>query len=172
MRIKSERDFWAGLMFVVVGVAFAVAATDYSMGPACQSQDPCAASLWARFSQLSEQPGAGYFPLGLSILLAVVGAGVLFKALTFESVAGDPIGQVAWRPLVAVVASVVLFGVMLEPFGLVLTVPVLVVVSSLASDAFRWKGVLVAAVVLTVLSWLIFVWALKLAIPVWPAFVG
>ena len=65
MRIKSERDFWSGLMFIVVGVIFAVGATNYSMGPACPPNDPCAANLWARLSQLSAHPGAGYFPLGL-----------------------------------------------------------------------------------------------------------
>ena len=69
MKIKSERDFWSGLMFIAVGVGFAIGATNYSMGPACPPNDPCAANLWARMSQLSAHPGAGYFPLGLAILL-------------------------------------------------------------------------------------------------------
>jgi hypothetical protein len=170
LRIKSERDFWSGLMFVVVGVVFAVGATNYSMGPACLPQDPCAANLWARLSQLSARPGAGYFPLGLSILLAILGAVVLFKALTFESEGGDPVGAIAWRPLVVIVAGIAVFGAMLEPIGLALTVPVLIVISSLAGDEFRWKSVLVNAAVLTVGSWAVFVWGLKLTIPVWPSF--
>ena len=58
---------------------------------------------------------------------------------------------------------------MLEPLGLALTVPVLIVISSLAGDEFHWKGVAVNAVVLTFGSWAIFVWGLKLTIPVWPA---
>ena len=53
MKIKSERDFWSGLMFIAVGVGFAIGATNYSMGPACPPNDPCAANLWARMSQLS-----------------------------------------------------------------------------------------------------------------------
>lgn len=172
MKIKSERDFWSGLMFVVVGVIFAVGAMNYSMGPACPADSPCASGFYARFSQLSAHPGAGYFPLGLSLLLVVLGAVVLFKALTIESEGGDAIGAFAWRPLLVIVAAIAVFGAMLEPLGLALTIPVLIVIVSLAGDEFHWKGVAVNAVVLTVGSWAIFVWGLKLTIPVWPRFVG
>ncbi|HEY2189392.1 MAG TPA: tripartite tricarboxylate transporter TctB family protein [Caldimonas sp.] len=172
MKIKSERDFWSGLMFVAVGVVFAIGATNYSMGPACPANDPCATSLLARMSQLSAHPGAGYFPLGLSVLLALLGAIVLFKSLTIESVGGDRIGRFAWRPLVVIIAAIAVFGAMLEPLGLALTVPVLIFISSLAGDEFHWKGVVLNAVVLTVGSSAIFVWGLKLTIPLWPAFLG
>ena len=170
MRIKSERDFWSGLMFVVAGAVFAVGATNYSMGPACPPQDPCAAGLWARLSQLSAHPGAGYFPLGLAILLAVLGAIVLFKSLTIESEGGNKIGAFAWRPLVVIVVAIAVFGLMLESVGLALSVPVLIAISSLAGDEFRWKGVVANAVGLMAGSWFIFVWGLKLTIPVWPWF--
>ena len=170
MKIKSERDFWSGMMFLVVGVVFAIGAMNYSMGPACPANDPCATSLWARLSQLSAHPGAGYFPLGLSILVTLLGAVVLFKSLTIESDGGDPIGKIAWRPLIVIIVAIALFGVMLEPLGLAITVPVLIVIASLAGDEFHWKGVTVAAIVLTIGSWAIFVWGLKLTIPVLPWF--
>ena len=172
MKIKSERDFWSGLMFLVVGVVFAIGASNYSMGSACPANDPCAANLWARLSQLSAHPGAGYFPLGLAILLALLGAFVLFKSLTIESEGGDPIGAFAWRPLIVIVVAIAVFGLMLERLGLALTVPVLIAISSLAGDEFHWRGVVANAVVLTVGSWAIFVWGLKLTIPLWPWFVG
>ena len=171
MKIKSERDFWSGLMFIGVGVGFAIGATNYSMGPACPANDPCATSLWARLSQLSAHPGAGYFPLGLSILVTLLGAVVLFKSLTIESDGGDPIGKIAWRPLIVIIVAIALFGVMLEPLGLAITVPVLIVIASLAGDEFHWKGVLANAIVLTIGSWAIFIWGLKLTIPLWPTFV-
>ncbi len=155
MRIKSERDFWAGFACVVVGVAFAVGATNYGMGPACAADDPCAASLSARFAQLSQAPGAGYFPLGLGVLLAIVGGLILFKALAFESEGGEPIRAFAWRPLLAIVGAIVAFGVLLEPFGLLGSVPALVCISSLARTGWRWKGVLASAAVLTLLAWLL-----------------
>lgn len=172
MRIKNERDFCAGLLFVVVGVAFAFGASSYGMGPACAAPEPCPGGLWARFSQLSTQPGAGFFPLGLSVVLALLGAVVLFKALTFESEGGDPIGVIAWRPLLAIVASIVLFGAMVEPLGLALSVPVLVVVSSLACKGVRWKSLLASVVVLTLAACAVVAWGFRLAVPLWPWFVA
>ena len=172
LKIKSERDFWSGLMFIAVGAIFAVGAMNYSMGPACPPADACAAGFYARFSQLSAHPGAGYFPLGLSLLLVVLGAVVLFKSLTIESEGGDPVGSFAWRPLLVIVAAIAIFGVMLEPMGLAVTIPVLIVIVSLAGNEFHWKGVLANAVVLTIGSWAIFVLGLKLTIPVWPRFIG
>ncbi len=171
MKIKSERDFWSGLMFIAVGVVFAVGAMNYSMGPACPAGAACNSNLYARFSQLSAHPGAGYFPLGLSVLLVVLGAVVMFKALTIESEGGDPIGAFAWRPLLVIVVAIAVFGAMLEPLGMALTIPVLIFIVSLAGDEFHWKGTAVNAVVLTVSSWAIFVWGLKLTIPIWPWFV-
>lgn len=155
MRIKSERDFWTGFGCVVVGVAFAVGATSYGMGPPCVGDDPCADSLWARFTQLSSAPGAGYFPLGLGALLTVVGGLILFKALAFESEGGDRVEAFAWRPLLAVVGAIVAFGALLEPLGLAASVPAVVIVSSLASAEVRWKGVLAAAVASGLVAWLL-----------------
>jgi hypothetical protein len=172
LRIKSERDFWSGLMFVAVGVVFAIGATHYRMGPECAAQEPCAAGLHARWLQLSAQPGAGYFPFGLAILLAVVGAIVLFKSLTFESEGGDAIGAFAWRPLIVIVAAVAGFGALLEPFGLAATIPLLVVVASLAGDVPGWRAVLAQALVLTLVAWAFLIWGLKLPVPLAHWFAG
>lgn len=151
MKIKSQRDFWSGLMFLVAGVVFAVGATNYSMGS-------------------SARPGPGYFPLLLSIIMALIGAIVLFKALVLESAGGDRIGVIAWRPLLVIVASIAVFALIIDRLGMIVTVPVLIAMSSLAGDEFRWRGVIVSAAVLTLGSWLVFVWGLKLTIPVWPTF--
>lgn len=153
MKIKSQRDFWSGLMFLTVGIAFAWGSTEYSFGS-------------------SARPGPGYFPFGLGILLSLLGGAVLFKALTLESEGGDPIGRIAWRPLLVVVAAIVLFGVALPRLGLAVTLPLLITVSALASDEFRWRDALLSSVVLTLGSWVIFVWGLKLVIPVWPVMFG
>src|SRR5437763_1252985 len=160
LRIKSARDFWSGLMFVALGVIFAIGASHYSLGPPCPAQDPCASNLWARLAQLSAAPGAGFFPLGLGILLALLGAIVLFKALTIESEGGDPIGAFAWRPLLAIVVAIIVFGALIEKLGVALTVPTLVAVASVAGE-LRWKGVLASAVVLTVGASLAVGWGLK-----------
>lgn len=151
MRIKSERDFWSGLMFVVVGIVFAVGATNYSMGT-------------------SARPGAGYFPLLLSVIMAILGAIVLFKSLTIETPGGDPIGHIAWKPLLIIVAAIAVFGVTIELLGMVVSIPILIFISSLAGDEFRWRDVIANAVVLTLGSWGVFIVGLKLTIPLWPWF--
>ncbi|OWQ87651.1 hypothetical protein CDN99_18895 [Roseateles aquatilis] len=154
MKIKSQRDFWSGLLFLVVGVAFAWGSlANYSFGT-------------------SARPGPGYFPFGLGVLLALLGGVVLFKALTIESEDGQPIGAVAWKPLLVVVGAIVLFGFALPRLGLAVTLPLLIIVSSFASDEFRWRDALLSSVILTAGSWAIFVWGLSLVIPVWPTFLG
>lgn len=152
MKIKSQRDFWSGLKFVVVGVVFAWGSTEYSFGS-------------------SARPGPGYFPFGLGVLLAILGGFVLFKALTIESEGGDPIGSIAWKPLIIIVAAIVVFGLLLPRAGMAISLPILIVMSALAGDEFHWKDALLSCVVLTVGSWVIFVWGLKLVIPVWPVFI-
>ncbi|UXH79696.1 tripartite tricarboxylate transporter TctB family protein [Roseateles amylovorans] len=154
MKIKSQRDFWSGLLFVIVGVAFAWGSiSNYSFGT-------------------SARPGPGYFPFGLGVLLAILGGTVLFKALTIESEGGQPIGPVAWRPLLIVVGAIALFGVALPRLGMAITLPLLIITASFASDEFRWRDAILSSVILTIGSWAIFVWGLNLVIPVWPPFLG
>lgn len=152
MKIKSQRDFFAGMMFLATGVAFAWGATEYSFGT-------------------SAKPGPGYFPFGLGILLALLGSLVLFKALTLESEGGDPIGAIAWRPLLIIVATIIVFGLALPRLGLACTLPLVILMSSLASGEFRWLDVLISCVVLTVGSWALFIVGLNLTIPLWPIYI-
>lgn len=153
MKIKSERDFWSGVMFLAVGIGFAWGATNYNFGN-------------------SARPGPGYFPFGLGVLLALLGAIVLFKALTIETEDGEKVGHFAWKPLIVVLAAVGIFGAVLPRLGLVISLPLLVILSSWASDEFSLKSSVLNAVVLTVMSWVIFVKGLSLTIPVWPTFIG
>ena len=153
MKVKSQRDFWSGLMFLGIGAAFAWGATIYSFGS-------------------SARPGPGYFPFGLGVLLAILGAVMLFKALTIEVEGGDPIGSVAWKPLVYIVGTVAVFGWTLPHLGMFLALPILVVIAARAGDEFHWGEVLANAALLTVGSWVIFIYGLKLTIPLWPSFLA
>lgn len=151
MKIKSQKDFWSGLMFVLVGVGFAWGATNYSFGVAAR-------------------PGPGYFPFGLGVLLAMLGAFILFEALTIETDDGEPIGPWAWKPLLTIVVSVVTFGLLLPRLGMAISLPILIVMTSLAGDEFHWKDAIISVLVLTIGSYLIFILGLKLVIPLWPTF--
>ena len=153
MKIKSQKDFWSGLMFLTVGILFAWGATMYNFGS-------------------SARPGPGYFPFGLGVLLAILGAIVLFKAMTIAVEGGDPIGNWAWKPLVVITAAVFIMGVLLPRLGMMVSLPLLVIIAAWAGDEFHWRDALINAVVLTIGSWFIFIYGLKLTIPVWPSFIG
>ena len=77
MRIKSQKDFFAGLMFTVVGVAFSWGASTYNVGNGARM-------------------GPGYFPLMLGIVMALIGVGIMFAGLTVETEDGEKIGKWAW----------------------------------------------------------------------------
>ena len=151
MKIKSEKDFRSGLMFMAVGAAFAWGATSYSFGS-------------------SARPGPAYFPFGLGIIMAILGALILFKALTVESEGGDPIGPWPVKQGALILVAVVLFGLLLPKLGMALCLPLLIGISSLASGEFHLKEVLINCVVLTLASWGIFIKGLSLTIPLWPTF--
>jgi hypothetical protein len=153
VKIKSQRDFWSGIMFIAVGLGFAWGATDYSFGS-------------------SARPGPGYFPFGLGLLTALLGAIVLFKALTIEVEGGDPVGAFAWKPLIIIVGSMVLFGLLLPRLGMFIALPLLVITSALAGDEFHPVEALINAAIITAFSWLVFIYGLNLTIPLKPWFMG
>ena len=161
MKIKSQKDFFAGLMFMGVGTAFAWGATTYNVGTGARM-------------------GPGYFPLMLGILLAFIGGLITFKATTVETQDGDKIGKWAWKPLFFVLAANFVFGILLAglpsfgvpAMGLIVGIYALTFISSLAGQEFHAKSVFVLATVLAAGSYVAFVWALKLQFPVWPSFIS
>ena len=161
MRIKSQKDFFAGLLYLAIGVAFAWGATNYNVGDGARM-------------------GPGYFPLLLGIVLAIIGAIVMFRALVVETPDGDPIGKWAWRPLFFIIAANLLFGILLggwplvgfPAMGLIIATIVLVFVAALAGDQFKFIEVLILALILAIGSWGAFVYGLNLQFPVWPSFIS
>jgi hypothetical protein len=160
MGIKSQKDFFAGLLFLLVGIAFAWGATTYSVGTGARM-------------------GPGYFPLMLGIVLAVLGAVEIVKALVTGKAGGDPVGKWAWRPIVYVLGANLAFGVLLgglpsvkvPAMGMILAIYALTIIASMAGEKFKLKDVLVLATILAVGSYLAFIVLLKLQIPVWPTFI-
>jgi len=160
VNIKNQKDFFAGLMFMGVGVAFAWGATSYNVGTGARM-------------------GPGYFPLMLGVLMAVIGAAITFTSLVVETVGGGKIGKWAWKPLFYVIAANVVFGVLLAglpsikfpAFGLIVAIYALTFIASMAEAGWKFKTTLILATVLAVGSYLAFVVALKLQFPVWPSFI-
>lgn len=160
MSIKSQRDFFAGLLFMVIGIAFAWGATTYNVGNGARM-------------------GPGYFPLTLGILLSILGGIEVLKALVVESRTGDKIGKWAWRPICYVLGANIAFGILLgglpsiklPAMGLILGIYALVIIASMAGEKFKLKEVLILATILAVGSYMAFIVLLKLQMPVWPTFI-
>ena len=152
MRIRSQKDFASGLMFILVGLSFSFVARGYSMGTAAKM-------------------GPGYVPFWLGIVLAILGALVLWGSLTSKA-EEDQLARWDLKILLWILGSVVLFGLLLKPLGMVLSVVVLVLVSSMASHEFSWKGAVLNAILLVIISMGAFVYGINLQMPVWPAFLA
>jgi hypothetical protein len=161
VKIKSQKDFFSGLLFTIVGAAFAYGATSYSIGTGARM-------------------GPGYFPLLLGVILAVIGAFILFKSLVVETPSGDPVGAWAFKPLIFIILGNLLFGVLLgglpsiklPAMGLIVAIYGTTLVVSMAGDKFRLSEVLGLATVLAIMSYLAFIVLLKLQFPVWPTFIA
>ena len=161
MKIKSQKDFFAGLMFTVMGGAFALGATTYNVGQGARM-------------------GPGYFPLMLGIVLAILGAAIILEAMVVETEDGEPIGKWAWQPLYYIIAANLAFGVLLgglpsigvPAMGMIAAIYALTLISAKADNNFKLRDVLILATVLAIGSYLAFIVLLKLQIQVWPTFIG
>ena len=161
MKIKSQKDFFSGLMFTVVGVAFAWGATTYTVGEGARM-------------------GPGYFPLMLGILLAILGGFIIFESLVVETPDGEKIGKWAWKQLGFIISANLLFGVLLgglpslgvPAMGMIAAIYGLTIVSGLAGENFKLKEALILSTILAIGSYLAFVVLLKLQFPVWPSFIA
>jgi Tripartite tricarboxylate transporter TctB family len=151
-RIRDPRDFWAGLLFVAAGVFAVVVARRYPFGTTAAM-------------------GPGYFPTVLGGLL--VGLGVIVSGRSLRpSKPLAALGAIRGRPLVLVLASVIVFGLALPRLGLAVAGILLVAVSRAAAPGFRWVEVLVFAAALTAFCAAVFLWGLEMPMTLWPPFLG
>lgn len=114
-RIRGQRDFGIGVIYLALGLAGFIIARDYNFGT-------------------SGRMGPGYFPTIISWLLMVFGTVTIGRGLLRD---GAPIGKVNWKGLALVTLSVVVFGYLLERAGFALSLALLVLISAAASERFR-----------------------------------
>jgi hypothetical protein len=147
---RNPKDFWTGLIYLFVGSGALIISRDYDMGTAVKM-------------------GPAYFPTILSVLL--MGIGVISVLRSFLK-SGTPIGVVAWKGLALIMASTLLFGMIVRGAGLLLALPLLVIVSALASTRFSWKTSLLEAAGITVFCILIFLKGLGVPLPILGSWFG
>lgn len=148
--IKNPKDFWAGVVYILFGVAAIGFAYNYPVGSAGRM-------------------GPGYFPRALGSILIFLGLLLALRALRLQ---GAPLDFGSFKPLFIVIGSVILFGLAAPSLGLMLATIILIIVSSLASDEFRWKEAVIASIAMAVFTFFAFSWGLNLQLPVWPWFIG
>ena len=150
MHIKNQKDFWAGVMFILFGGFFAGYGTEYTFGTAARM-------------------GPGYFPTVLGILLMILGLLVMVSGLSKKNTE-EKVDKFAWQVLLFVLGPIVLFGAMLPYFGLILSLIMLVMTTSYASHEHTWKASILNTIFLIVLCIVVFDWGLELQFQLLPAF--
>src|SRR5947209_17739701 len=100
MRIRSPKDFWAGLIFVAIGAAFMLGAQHYRLGD-------------------MHRMGPGMFPTLIGALLALLGTLIAARAFVL---AGEAVPRLHARPLGVSLLAIVLFGLAMQWLGLIAAV--------------------------------------------------
>ncbi|MHB8772879.1 MAG: tripartite tricarboxylate transporter TctB family protein [Syntrophales bacterium] len=143
MELRSNKDFWAGMMLIAIGIAAMLIAREYRFGSTLRM-------------------GPGFFPVILGAILVVFGVAVVAVGLR----SGEKIkGHLSLRALVLLPVALVLFGVLMELAGFVPALAALVFVSAAAGREFKFIEVLLLTVLLTVASIALFIWGLGLPYP-------
>jgi putative tricarboxylic transport membrane protein len=146
MRIRSPRDFWAGLIFIAIGGGFVLLAQQYRLGD-------------------MHRMGPAMFPTLVGALLVALGLIIALRSFALD---GAPVPRFEARPIGVSLLAIVLFGIALHWFGLVAAVAVLVLVGAYAARDVRPLENFALAAVMVAFSVGVFVWLLGLPLPLWP----
>lgn len=140
---RSNRDFFAGLLYIVTGAVGMWIARDYPFGSALRM-------------------GPGYFPSVLGGMMIAFGVAVLLMGVkNNEKIKGNW----SFRALIVLPLSTVVFGVLMEAAGFIPALLVLIPVAALAGREFNWKEIVPLTIGLTVLCTAGFIYGLGLPYP-------
>ena len=159
MKIGHPKNFWGGVLFMVLGGTFAVIAkgipglsfmSGYSMGTPARM-------------------GPAFFPFWLGLLLFILGVIIAVDGIRDKEGGPDSaFPTFHWRPIVLVLGAVLIFGLILKYTGMLVAGFVLILIASKGSQDFELRRTLILGLFLTVFCALVFVWGLKLPIPLCP----
>jgi hypothetical protein len=143
LEIRSNKDFWAGMMFLGTGAGAMFMARHYPFGSTLRM-------------------GPGYFPMVLSGILILFGIYITVRGLRRnEKIKGN------WslRALIVLPLSTAVFGVLMNLAGFIPALVALVFTSAVAGREFKLVEVLLLTALLTLLSVAVFIWGLGLPYP-------
>lgn len=146
----NAKDIASGVMLIAIAALGLYFNLDHPMGTA-------------------RRMGPGYMPAMTFWILGGLGAVVLIIGLRNGP---DALERWAWRELGLILASMAIFGVLLERIGFALAIAATVVVSALADRSQTVKGVIGCTLFLIALCWLVFIRGLDIRVPFLPPFLG
>ena len=132
---KNPKDFWTGLMYLLVGLTAIVVAWDYEMGSLLRM-------------------GPGYVPSILGYALCGIGIIALLRAFIRR---GENIEPFAWKAMALILGAIVIFGLIARGAGLVPAVILLVGLSAMASPRAERVTTVLLALGAAFAAWLIFI---------------
>jgi hypothetical protein len=145
-KFLGAQDFWCGVLLLAIAAFFLAAGSGLAVGS-------------------SLRMGPGYTPRLLSVMIGLAGAAVCVRGVLADA---PRLEAETLRPLVLVLGAMLVFAFALQRIGLVLTIFGVVAIASAAIREARAKEVVLVATVMAVLCAALFVYGLKLVIPLWP----
>ncbi|WP_298014751.1 tripartite tricarboxylate transporter TctB family protein [uncultured Castellaniella sp.] len=145
LTVRNQPDFWAGALFIGVGLAFGLGARHYPMGQASRM-------------------GAGYFPALLGLCLALLGLALAVQACR-PAAPRASVRRPDWRVAGIVLGAVCLFAALLPVLGVLPSVFILVFVGSMAGHDFDWRVAALVGLGMMAFVWLVFIQGLGLVFP-------
>jgi hypothetical protein len=141
---RTNKDLWAGIMYMATGAIAMWIAKDYPFGSALRM-------------------GPGYFPTVLGGIMIAMGLYVLALGLRkdHEKIQGN------WsiRALIILPIAMVVFGILMEYAGFIPAMLALVPISALAGREFKWMEVVPLSIGLLIVCTAGFIYGLGLPYP-------
>jgi len=153
MKALHNKDIWAGLLFVSLGLTGCLLSLRYPLGTASRM-------------------GPGYVPLVIAIGMtgfgAIIAGGGIMQLVRQPAPARDERSRWNPRPLLSVLCGILLFGVLIQPAGLIVAGLALLLCGSAALKGQRLGEVLLLAFILISVTALIFVYGIGVRISLLP----
>ena len=141
---RTNKDLWAGLMYIGTGAFAMTLALDYPFGSALRM-------------------GPGYFPTVLGGIM--VGMGLYVLALGLRKDHEKIQGNWSLRALFVLPVSMVVFGILMEEAGFIPAMLALIPISAAAGRDFKWLEVVLLTIGLIIVCTAGFIYGLGLPYP-------
>jgi hypothetical protein len=146
--MRLTKDLLSGLLFCAFGIGAVTIAQGYNLGTL-------------------NRMGSGFFPTAVGVGLTILGAIVAIRAL-LRPETSEPVAALDLRPIFFIGVAIILYGLLVEDFGLVAALAALIVVARLAGREGSLAELAVMVAILIAVAVGIFVYALGIRLPLWP----